>query len=178
MKLYVKYIVLICFFLQSTTNYAQVIIRLWEAELSAGINVAALKLIIPAETKVREEMGKLNTELRKQIPYYGYSTLFDKALGRDTTVRDIRAKVAKLSGINNKVPRLFNSKKKQRTRQLAMYTDYLNSLDKDITSGFANNGNLLKTSIEIVSELEEIERDLDDTLEDLTIAERLSNLFL
>lgn len=177
MKLYVKYIVLICFFLQSTPNYSQVIIRLWEAEASAAANVLALSLIKDAERKVREEMGKLNTELRKQTPYYGLSTIFDSALGRDTTVRDIRAKIVKLSGINNKVPLLFNRQKKQRTRKLAMYTDYLNSLDKDITTDFANNGNLLKTSIEIVSELEKIEKDLDDTLEDLTIAERVFNLF-
>lgn len=177
MKLYLKYILLICFFLQSTANYAQVIIRLWEAEASALANVIALSLIKDAEIKVKDEMGKLNTELRKQTPYYGVNTIFDSALSRDSTVRNIRSKLAKLSGINNRVPLLFNRQKKQKARKLTMYTNYLNSLDKDSTTDFANNGNLLKSSIEIASELEKIEKDLDDTLEDLTISERIFNLF-
>jgi|SaaInl0LU_22_DNA_1037365.scaffolds.fasta_scaffold02324_1 hypothetical protein len=60
-----------------------------------------------------------------------------------------------------------------------MYTNYLTSLNKDVDfyTATSNNGNLLKTSLEIVSELEEIEKDLDATLEDLTLSERLVHLF-
>jgi hypothetical protein len=58
-----------------------------------------------------------------------------------------------------------------------MYNNYLTSLDRDIDIDISNNGNLLKTSLEIVSEMEEIEKDLDATLEDLTISKHLFNLF-
>lgn len=58
-----------------------------------------------------------------------------------------------------------------------MYTKYLMSLQTDVSNGISNNGNLLKTTIEIVSELEEIEKDLDNTLENLNLASRLFALF-
>ena len=51
------------------------------------------------------------------------------------------------------------------------------SLQTDVSNGISNNGNLLKTTIEIVSELEEIEKDLDNTLENLNLASRLFALF-
>lgn len=67
--------------------------------------------------------------------------------------------------------------KKKNRRKYAMYTKYLMSLQTDVSNGISNNGNLLKTTIEIVSELEEIEKDLDNTLENLNLASRLFALF-
>ncbi|WP_166923414.1 hypothetical protein [Flavobacterium poyangense] len=58
-----------------------------------------------------------------------------------------------------------------------MYNNYLDSIGKDVGNDFSNNGNLLKTTLDIVSELEKIEKELDDTLENLTIAQRAFNLF-
>ncbi|MFB3390093.1 hypothetical protein [Flavobacterium sp. LAR06] len=179
MKLYLKYILFVYLFLQSTANHAQIIVRLWEAEASATANVIALLLIRPAETRVKEEMTKLNRELKKQIPYYGFRSMFDLVFAKESTIINIRSKLSRLNSINNKVPLLFNRKKEQKRLKWIMYTDYLNSLNTDIGYGtnLSNNGNLLKTSLEIVSELEKIEKDLDDTLEDLIISERVFNLF-
>ena len=176
MKLYLKYILFVFLFLQSTVNKAQIIVRLWEAEASAAANVLVLSLIQPAEKGVKDEIVKVNNELRKQIPYYSLSSVFDAVFERDNIIRNIRSKLLRLNKINNKVPLLFNRKKQQRKLKWMMYSNYLDSLGKDVGNDFSNNGNLLKTSLEIVSELEEIEKDLDDTLEDLIISERVFNL--
>jgi hypothetical protein len=177
MKLYLKHILIIYLFLQSTANQAQIIVRLWEAEASAAANIAVLFIVKPAEIRMKNEMTKLNTELRKQIPYYGFMNIFDAVLKKDNTIQNIRYKLSKLNDINNRVPLLFNRKKKEKRRKWILYTDYINSLDRDIGNDFSNNGNLLKTSLDIVSELEKIEKDLDDTLEDLIISEHVFNLF-
>ena len=59
-----------------------------------------------------------------------------------------------------------------------MYRKYIESLNNDLNYGFSNNGNLLKSSINLVAELEEIESDLDYTLNELTIFQNVYNLFL
>lgn len=178
MKPHLKFILFSYLFLQcNTISYSQIIVRLWEAEGSAGANVGALLFIKDAETDVKDEMGKLNTELRKQLPYYGLNLIFDAILEKTSTIENIRKKLLKLNDINNKVPLLFNRKKTKNKLKWKMYNDYLDSIDKDVSINFSNNGNLLKTSFEIVSELEEIEKILDDALEDLTISQRVFNLF-
>lgn len=177
MSFKLKYLLLIYLVLNSTINYGQIIIRLWEAEASAAANVAALSLIKDSEEKVRDEITKLNAELRKQIPYYGLMEIFNVAFEKDKIISSIRSKLSKLNTINEKVPLLFNRKKKTNRRRWMMYKDYLDSIDKDVDNDLSNNGNLLKTTLDIVSELEKIEKEVDDTLEDLTIAERIFKLF-
>jgi len=54
----------------------------------------------------------------------------------------------------------------------------MESLNNDLNYGLSNNGNLLKSSINLVVELEEIESDLDYTLNELTIFQNVYNLFL
>ncbi|WP_166923416.1 hypothetical protein [Flavobacterium poyangense] len=108
-----KHLLFVGLLLNSTTNYSQIIVRLWEAETSASANVAVLALINTAETNVKNEMVKLNTELRKQIPYYGLMGIFDAAFERDNIIKGIRLKLSRLDDINNKVPLLFNRKKKR-----------------------------------------------------------------
>lgn len=178
MKLYLKFILFAYLFLQSTVNQAQIIVRLVEAETSAAANIVVLSLITPAEKKVKQEMTKLNTELRKQIPYYSLMSIFDATFAKNSTIINIRSKLSRLNSINNRVPLLFNRKREQKRSKWIMYTNYLNSLDTDVGNDFSNNGNLLKTSLEIVSELEKMEKDVDHLLEDLIISERVFNLFV
>jgi hypothetical protein len=122
-------------------------------------------------------MTDLINEIRKKIPYFGAMAVFDPIFQIDNTIARIDDKLENISQINNRVPLLFNRKKRKNTRKYTMYTEYLTSLNRDIDIDISNNGNLLKTSLEIVSELEEIENDLDVTLENLPLAERLFNLF-
>lgn len=164
-------------FIKAYNIEAQIIVRLWEAEASATANVAALGLIKSAEVRVKNKMGELNTELRKKTPYYGLMAIFNPIFQIDNTITRIRGKLLQLHQINNRVPLLFNRKKRQKTRKYNMYNRYLTSLNTDVGNDFSNNGNLLKTSLEIVSELEEIEKDLDAVLEDLTLSERVFSLF-
>ena len=156
---------------------AQIIVRLWEAEVSATANTAALALIKPAEVKVKNKMAELNTELRKKTPYYGLMTVFKPIFQINMTINRINGKLLQVNQINNRIPLLFNRKKNRKRRKYEMYTRYLMSLNTDVGNGFSNNGNLLKTSLEIISELEEIEKNLDATLEDLKLSERLFNFF-
>lgn len=156
---------------------AQIIVRLWEAEASVTANISSLALIKPAEVKVKDKMTQLNSELRKKIPYYSLMTVFNILFQINTTTTRIRDKLDVINKINNRTPLLFNRKKRKKTRKFNMYRTYLASLNRDIGHDFSNNGNLLKTSLVIVSELEKIEKDLDETLEDLTVSERLFNLF-
>lgn len=156
---------------------AQVYVRLWEAEASVNANITALSLIRPAEVRVKNKMTDLNNELRKKVPYYGAMAIFNPIFQINNTIDRIKDKLAEVNRVNNRIPLLFNRKKGKKTRKYTMYTNYINSLDSDVDIDISNNGNLLKTSLEIVSELEEIERDLDATLEDLTVSERLFNLF-
>lgn len=156
---------------------AQIIVRLWEAEASATANTTALALIKSAEVKVKNKMAELNTELRKKTPYYGLMAVFNPIFQINTTINRINKKLSQVNHINNRIPLLFNRKKNRKRRKYEMYTKYLMSLDTDVGNDFSNNGNLLKTSLEIISELEEIEKDLDATLGDLNLSERLFNLF-
>ncbi len=180
MKLYIKQILLVFLFLQSISSFkirAQIIVRQWEAEASATANIAALGLIKGAEIRVKNEMSKLNTELRKKTPYYGLMVIFNSIFQIDATITRIQGKIFQISSINNMVPLLFNRKKKKKRKKMEMYTKYLLSLKIDVGNDFSNNGNLLKTSVEIVSELEKIEKDLDNSLESLIVAKRLFTLF-
>lgn len=156
---------------------AQIIIRLWEAEASATANIVAIALIKPAELRVNREMTRLNSVLRQKTPYYGLMAVFNPIFQIDNTITRIKGKLLQVNQINNRVPLLFNRKKNRKERKYMMYTRYLRSLNTDVGNDFSNNGNLLKTSIEIVSELEEIEKDLDNTLESLSHASRLFALF-
>lgn len=177
MKLYLKYQIVCILLMYSRENHAQVIVRLWEAEISASANIVALSLIKVAETKLSDEMKKLNTEIRKQTPYYGFMAVFDGLFEKVSTIDGIRSKLARLNEINNKVPLLFNRKKREKKNKWMLYAGFLDSLDKDLTNDFSNNGNLLKTALELTAELEKIEKEVDDDLEDLIIAERIFNLF-
>ena len=168
---------LLLLIINTLTIEAQIIVRLWEAEASATANTIVLALIKNAEVKVNKEMGKLNTELRKKIPYYGLMDVFSPIFQINNTITRIQSKLSKLVKINTKVPLLFNRKKKRKERKWKMYGDYLISLQKDVGHEFSNNGNLLKTSLEIISNLEEVEKDIDDTLENLTVSENIANLF-
>ena len=156
---------------------AQIIVRLWEAEASATANTIVLALIKNAEVKVKNKIGELNTELRKKIPYYGLMDIFSPIFKINNTITRIQSKLLKLNNINNRVPLLFNRKKKEKKRKWEMYKNYLISLQRDVGHEFSNNGNLLKTSLEVISDLEEVEKDIDDTLENLKISERFFNLF-
>jgi hypothetical protein len=156
---------------------AQIIVRLWEAEASVNANIIALALIKQSEVRVKNKMTDLINEIRKKIPYFGAMAVFNPIFQIDNTIARIDDKLENISQINNRVPLLFNRKKRKNTRKYTMYTEYLTSLNRDIDIDISNNGNLLKTSLEIVSELEEIENDLDVTLENLPLAERLFNLF-
>ena len=180
MKRCLKYRIVLLGFLLLTKIYkteAQIIVRLWEAEISATANVTALALIRAAEVRVKNRMRELNTQLRQKIPYYGLMDIFNPVFQINTTIARIHEKIVQASFANNRVPLLFNRKKNRKRRKLAMYTRYLASLTVDVGNDFSNNGNLLKTTIEIVSELEEIEKDLDKSLEDLIVAQGIFNLF-
>lgn len=156
---------------------AQIIVRLWEAEASATANITTLALIKAAEVKVKKQIGLLNTELRKKIPYYGFMDIFNPIFHINNTIDRIKSKLLKVKNINNRVPLLFNRKKKRKNRKWTMYQNYSMSLQRGVGNDFSNNGNLLKTTLEIISNLEEVEKDVDDTLESLTVSERLFNLF-
>lgn len=173
-------IVLLWFLLFLAKAYkieAQIIVRLWEAEASATANNIALALIKPAEVRVKEEMTRLNSILRQKIPYYGLMAVFNPIFQINNTITRIEGKLLQIDQINNRVPLLFNRRKNRKGRKYIMYTRYLRSLNTDVGNDFSNNGNLLKTSLEIISNLEEIEKDLDATLGDLNLSERLFNLF-
>ena len=154
---------------------AQIIFRLLEAELSVAFNIATLTLIESAEKKVNVQMGKLNTELNKKVPYTSNMKLFKHYFGIEHTIERIELKLDTLNKINNNVHRFFNRQQKNKNLKYDIYTKYLKSIEKDgLGSVFSNNGNLLKTSLEIMAELEEVEKDLDDTLVNLGLLERLS----
>lgn len=166
------------FFSKTLKTEAQIIVRLWEAEISAAANVAVLTLIRPAEERVKNRMSELIKELRKKTPYYNTMVLFNPIFEIDNNITRIRGKLSEINQKNNRVPLLFNRRKSRKERKYMMYTRYLRSLEADVgDADFSNNGNLLKTCLEIISELEEIEKDLDATLLDLNLSERLFNLF-
>lgn len=165
------------FFTKTLKAEAQIIVRLWEAEASAAANATALGLIKPAEVRVKNKMSDLIKELRKKLPYYNSMLAFNPIFEINSTITRIQDKLSQINQINNRVPLLFNRRKNRKERKYMMYTRYLMSLDADVGDDFSNNGNLLKTSLEIISELEEIEKDLDATLGDLNLSERLFNLF-
>jgi len=154
---------------------AQIIFRLAEAELSVGANIATLTLIKPAEKEVNEQMGKLNTELNKKVGYINNMESFKIYFGIGYTIERIELKLDTLNKINNNVHRFFNRQQKNKNLKYDIYTKYLKSIEKDgLGSVTSNNGNLLKTSLEIMAELEEVEKDLDDSLVNLGLLERLS----
>jgi hypothetical protein len=154
---------------------AQIIFRLEEAELSVAFNIATLTLIKPAEKEVNVQMGKLNTELNKKVRYINNMEFFKIYFGIGYTIERIELKLDTLNKINNNVHRFFNRQQKNKNLKYDIYTKYLKSIEKDgLGSVFSNNGNLLKTSLEIMAELEEVEKDLDDTLVNLGLLERLS----
>lgn len=173
-------IVIFWFLLLLSTTFkieAQIIVRLWEAEASALANTIALGLIKSSEVKVKDKMKKLNTELEKKVLYYGLMDVFNPIFQINPTINRINDKLLEVDQINNRIPLLFNRKKNSKRRKYEIYTKYLKSLDTDVGNDFSNNGNLLKTSLEIISELEEIEKDLDAILGELNLAERLFNMF-
>jgi hypothetical protein len=154
---------------------AQIIFRLAEAEWSVLFNIGTLKAIESAEKKVNVQMGKLNTELNKKVPYTSNMKLFKDYFGIEHTIERIEFKIDTLNKINNNVHRFFNRQQKNKTRKYEIYTKYLRSIEKDgLGYVFSNNGNLLKTSLEIMAELEEVEKDLDDAMVNLGLLERLS----
>lgn len=173
-------IVLFCFllfFIKTFKVEAQIIVRLWEAEASATANTVALALIKPAEVRVKNQMTRLNSVLMRKTPYYNSMVVFNPIFQINNLIAQIKDKLLQINQINNRVPLLFNRRKNRKTRKYMMYTSYLTSLDNDVGNDFSNNGNLLKTSLEIISELEEIEKDLDATLIDLEHSARLFSLF-
>jgi hypothetical protein len=156
---------------------AQVMVRLLEAEFSAFANVANLLLIIEAEKKVNKKIKKLNSEQKiKSGLYYNFVTV-GAALPIERTIENIRDKLKVLGRINISIPPPFNWKKGTKTRKMKMYENYLKSLEDDVGDDFSNNGNLLKTRLEIIAELEEVEKDIDNTLQNLGVLERVSNMF-
>jgi len=180
MKICLKYKIFLLGFLLLTSTYkteAQIIIRLWEAEASATANVTTLALIKSAEVQVKNKMKNLNNQLRQKIPYYGLMTVFNPIFQINPTIVRIQRKIGQASLINNSVPLFFNRKKDRKRRKFTMYTRYIASLMADVGTDFSNNGNLLKTAIEIISELEEIEKDLDKSLESLIVAQRIFTFF-
>ena len=181
MKKQLKYNIIFLYFLfpliKTYTTEAQIIVRLWEAEASATANVTTLALIKTAEVRVKNEMTKLNSMLRQKTPYYGLMAIFNPIFQIDNTITRIEVKLVEANRNNNRVPLLFNRKKNRKRAKYKMYSKYLTSLGNDIGNNFSNNGNLLKTSLEIVSELEEIEKDLDDSLGNLGHASRLFAFF-
>lgn len=109
-------IVLFWFLLFFTKAYkieAQIIVRLWEAEASATANVTALNLIKSAEIRVKNEMKKLNTEIKKKGSYYGFNLVFNQLFHINNTTDRINNKLSEINQINNSVPLLFNRKKKK-----------------------------------------------------------------
>lgn len=170
---------LLCFIAQVKTDtlQSQIIVRLVEAELSATANVIALTTVKEAERGVNKEIKKLNRQIRQKTPYYGLMSVFRPMFQIDNTIVRIRQKLLSITRINNAIPRLFNRKRNKRRDKILMYTNYLYSIESDVGVDFSNNGNLLKTCLEIVSELEEVEKDLDNMLEDLTIAQRFFVVF-
>lgn len=109
-------IVLFWFLLFFTKAYkieAQIIVRLWEGEASAFANVTALNLIKSAEIRVKNEMKKLNTEIKKKRRYYGFKVVFNLLFRINNTTDRINNKLSEINQINNSVPLLFNRKKKK-----------------------------------------------------------------
>jgi hypothetical protein len=100
---------------------AQVIVRLWEAEASVAANITALGLIKPAEVNVKNKMAELNKEIRKKIPYYGVMTVFEPIFQINNTIDRIKNKLAEANKINNRIPLLFNRKKKKKTKIYNVY---------------------------------------------------------
>ena len=164
-------------FIKTYKVEAQIIVRLWEAESSATANVAVLAIIKNSEVQVKNKMNELNKELRKKIPYYGLMAIFNPIFQIDNTIARIGDKLVQANRTNDRIPLLFNRRKERKKKKYRIYSKYITSLKTDIGNDFSNNGNLLKTSIEIVSELEKIEKDLDDTLEELKISDGLFKLF-
>ncbi|MCX2681921.1 hypothetical protein OOZ15_18360 [Galbibacter sp. EGI 63066] len=148
-----------------------------EAETSAAANVAALTLIKTAENRVHMGMKNLNAQIRKELPYYGFTSIFSPIFRIDNAIVRVRQKLSEAIRNNNSIPLLFKRKKNKRQDKLLIYTAYLNSIESDIGVDFSNHGNLIKTCMEIVSELEKVEEDLDNILEDLTVAERFFLVF-
>ena len=156
---------------------AQVVVRLWEAESSAFLNITSLMLLRGAEARVEDKVSELNSEIRKKLPYYNFRSSFDLLFQINSSIDRIEDKISEITNINSRVPLLFNRKKRKTIKKCLMYNNYLESLNNDLNYGFSNNGNLLKSSINLVAELEEIESDLDYTLNNLTVFQRVYNLF-
>jgi long-subunit acyl-CoA synthetase (AMP-forming) len=143
------------------------------------MNIGALIAIEKEEVKVNKKMGLLNKELRKKGQYYNFFNAAKILFPIKKTIESIELRIDELDKINKRIPQLFNWQKKNKTRKLKMYRNYLESLKKDVLDDeyFSNNGNLLKTIFEIISELEEVEKEIDVTYDNLTFLKSIPNLF-
>jgi hypothetical protein len=180
MSLHYKLFFLLLLLIVNTPRIeAQVIWRLAEAEFSAFMNTGALIAIEKAEVKANKKMGLLNMELKKKTLYYNSFAFAKTLFPIKKTIERIELRLDTLDKINERIPQLFNWQKKNKTRKLKMYRNYLNSLKKDVLDYdyFSNNGNLLKIVFEIISELEEVEKEIDVTWDNLTFLESIPNLF-
>ena len=180
MSLHYKLFFLLLLLIVNTPRIeAQIILRLAEAERSVGINIATLIAIKRAEVKVNSSMDLLNKELKNKILYYNLFSFAKALFPIKKTIEGIKLRLDELKRINERIPQLFNWQKKNKTRKLEMYTNYLNSLKKDVLQYdyYSNNGNLLKTVFEIISELEEVEKEVDVIWDNLKFLERNANLF-
>jgi len=91
---------------------AQVIVRLWEAEASATANTAALYYVKTADASVIKKVSKLNSEIRKKLPYYNFRSSFDLLFQVSNSIDRIQDKTSEIMDRNDRVPLLFNRKKK------------------------------------------------------------------
>ena len=91
---------------------AQVIVRLWEAEASATANSAALYYVKTADASVSDKVSKLNSEIRKKLPYYNIRSSFDLLFQVGNSIDRIQDKTSEIMDRNDRVPLLFNRKKK------------------------------------------------------------------
>ena len=180
MSLHYKLFFLLLLLIVNTPRIeAQITFRLAEAEISVAMNIGALIAIEKAEVKVNKKMGLLNKELKKKGQYYNFFVAAKILFPIKETIERIESRIDTLDKINKRIPQLFNWQKKNKTRKLKMYSNYLESLKKDVLDHqyYSNNGNLLKTVFEIISELEEVEKEIDVTWDNLTFLESIPNLF-